>query len=312
MIHDRETEKQQEKKRSVCEETHEHDKSHGNGNNSNNSNSNTTNTSNTPPPRTPAPAPQLLLGIPQISPATPHLALSKTTTAMITINHPTTANLPALSTPAPTARSKPVKLLVQRPTTPDPWRDGGDTLIVISAEYRHLRERPTLTKIATPTSSLPSLLKLLLHTTPHLALSKMVAMRESSSSWLNTVTFRRPTSRTSTRAQDPISSGVGAPMRTRAVACTALQIRRSSHLLCTLTTIISYFSMKCMHMSLTCCFARARVGWDGFCVVLDDIRCVLRCFGYDRMEYDEVLHYVGWDGMGFYWIGWDRARCSES
>mmetsp|Transcript_11584 Transcript_11584/g.26814 ORF Transcript_11584/g.26814 Transcript_11584/m.26814 type:complete len:204 (-) Transcript_11584:444-1055(-) len=78
----------------------------------------------------------------------------------------------------------------------------------------------------------------------------MVAILASSSSWESTVTRREESSCTPIESTYPISSSVGTPKRTRAVAPVAAQMRRSSNLLMILSTMIPYFSKKCMAISL--------------------------------------------------------------
>mmetsp|Transcript_3122 Transcript_3122/g.5849 ORF Transcript_3122/g.5849 Transcript_3122/m.5849 type:complete len:272 (-) Transcript_3122:849-1664(-) len=64
-------------------------------------------------------------------------------------------------------------------------------------------------------------------------------------------TFLPPISLTLTSSQNPISSAVAGPRRTRAVDPVAEQMRLSSHLETILTHIIPYLSMKCMAISET-------------------------------------------------------------
>mmetsp|Transcript_3787 Transcript_3787/g.5627 ORF Transcript_3787/g.5627 Transcript_3787/m.5627 type:complete len:252 (-) Transcript_3787:927-1682(-) len=83
-----------------------------------------------------------------------------------------------------------------------------------------------------------------------LALSTMVASLVSSPwSCSITITLRPPISRTSTLEQDPISSGVAAPSRTRAVALQVSHARRSSHFEGTLMAMMWYLVKKCMAIS---------------------------------------------------------------
>mmetsp|Transcript_47289 Transcript_47289/g.92244 ORF Transcript_47289/g.92244 Transcript_47289/m.92244 type:complete len:217 (+) Transcript_47289:699-1349(+) len=89
-----------------------------------------------------------------------------------------------------------------------------------------------------------------------LARSSTVETRErppaaSGAATSKTVQWRPPISWTRTERQAPVSSGVGGPRRTRALAPVARQRRRSSHLEEILTHIMPYRSMKCRAISET-------------------------------------------------------------
>mmetsp|Transcript_22456 Transcript_22456/g.31059 ORF Transcript_22456/g.31059 Transcript_22456/m.31059 type:complete len:224 (-) Transcript_22456:56-727(-) len=84
------------------------------------------------------------------------------------------------------------------------------------------------------------------------ARSTTVASRVSPAAVCSRTRILRPaTSRTSTRSQWPISSGVAAPTRTSAVAFTAAHSRRSSHFEGTFTHMTSYLVRKCRAISET-------------------------------------------------------------